>query len=81
MTRLGTVAESGLVRPDARSGRVHFFSGRTLASYHYSAFSFLGSVSIPSAGGAGTLVRWGTDGLALRTAEQIVIVRTPLVGP
>ncbi len=77
---LGTFPTGGLVEPDAGNGRVHFFAGTTLRTYHYRSLAFIGLAEISGAAGSGTLIRWGNDGLALRTASQIVLVRGTLVG-
>jgi len=77
---LGTFPTGGLVEPDVGNGRVHFFAGTTLRTYHYRSFAFIGLAEISDAAGSGTLIRWGNDGLAFRTASQIVIVRGTLVG-
>jgi hypothetical protein len=80
MTVVGTFPASGLVRPDVANGRVHFFAGTTVRTYHYRSFAFIGLAEISGAAGSGTLIRWGNDGLAFRTATQIVFVRGTLVG-
>ncbi len=77
---LGTFPTGGLVEPDVGNGRVHFFAGTTLRTYHYRSFAFIGLTDISAASGSGTLIRWGNDGLAFRTATQIVLVRGTLVG-
>ena len=77
---LGTFPTGGLVEPDVGNGRVHFFAGTTLRTYHYRSFAFIGLAEISDAAGSGTLIRWGNDGLAFRTASQLVIVRGTLVG-
>jgi hypothetical protein len=77
---LGTFPTGGLVEPDVANGRVHFFSGTTLRTYHYRSFAFIGLADISGTAGSGTLLRWGNDGLAFRTATQIVLVRGTLVG-
>jgi hypothetical protein len=77
---LGTFPTSGLVEPDVGNGRVHFFAGTTLRTYHYRSFAFIGLADISGAAGSATLIRWGNDGLAFRTTTQIVLVRGTLVG-
>lgn len=77
---LGTFPTSGLVAPDVSNGRVHFFAGTTLRTYHYRTFGFIALTDIGAAAGSGTLIRWGNDGLAFRTASQIVLVRGTQVG-
>lgn len=80
LSLLGTFPASGLVRPDAAGGRVHFFDGATLRTYHYRTFGFIGSSDISGGSGAATMIRWGSDGLAFRTGSEIVIVRGSLIG-
>ena len=77
---LGAFPTGGLVEPDVGNGRVHFFAGTTLRTYHYRSFAFIGLAEISGASGSGTLIRWGSDGLALRNSTQIVLVRGTLVG-
>ncbi|MGZ8493348.1 MAG: YncE family protein [Gemmatirosa sp.] len=79
MTVLGTFLTSGLVRPDERNGRVHFFSAGVLATYNYFNFSRMGAMPV-AAPGSTVLVRWGRDGVALGGGAQIVIVRSPIIG-
>lgn len=80
MARIGTMGATGLVRPDARNGRVHFLSSGTLRTMHATSFGTIGTASIPSASGATSIVRWGTDGLAFAGGAQLVIVRGSLIG-
>ena len=77
---LGGFPTGGVVEPDVANGRVHFLAGTTLRTYHYRSFAFIGLAEIPAASGSETLIRWGNDGLAFRTATQIVLVRGTLVG-
>jgi len=77
---LGSFPTGGLVEPDVGNGRVHFFEGTTLRTYHYRSFAFIGLTDISDAAGSGTLIRWGNDGLAFRTTSKIVLVRGTLVG-
>ena len=66
---------------DAANARVHFFNnnGPTIFTYHYSAFTSLGSFTDASLSGHKKLVRWGTDGLALGGGATIVLLRGTLV--
>lgn len=77
---LGTFPTSGVVEPDVSNGRVHFFAGTTLRTYHYRSLAFITLSDIPAAAGSGTLIRWGNDGLAFRTATQVILVRGTQVG-
>lgn len=77
---VGSFPTGGLVEPDVGNGRVHFFAGTTLRTYHYRSFAFIGLAEVSDAAGSGTLIRWGNDGLAFRTTSKIVLVRGTLVG-
>ena len=81
LERLVTIATSGAVRPDVNRGRVHFFQGSILRTFHPFVGGEIGGLSIAEADGATGIVRWGTDGIALRRADRIVLIRSPLVGP
>ncbi len=81
LTIVGTYAQNGVVRPDVRSGRTHWFSGETLTTVHYSAFTVIGTTSIPAAAGTTVMVRFGADGLALGGGAAVVFVSGPLIGP
>jgi hypothetical protein len=81
MSRAGAIPVIGYLRPDAANARVHFFNnnGPTIFTYHYSAFTSLGSFTNAALQGHKKLVRWGTDGLALGGGATIVLVRGTLV--
>lgn len=81
MVRVGTIPASGIVRPDAVNGRVHFLANGVITVAHYSAFTTLGTLAVSEASGGTALVRWGSDGLAVGGGAQVVILRSPLVGP
>jgi uncharacterized repeat protein (TIGR01451 family) len=78
-------AEGGkLVEPDAANGRVYYLvqnNGWSIQVYDIASHLRLGSMAVPNLAGTPTsLIRWGTNGLAFRTtANQIYVVRTPLV--
>lgn len=81
MQKVGTIPASGTVRPDAARARVHFLNGNTVRTYHYTAFSSIGSFSDASLADHTKLVRWGTDGLAVGGGASIVLLRGALVAP
>lgn len=55
-------------------------NGLTLSAYDMDRFVFLGSAKINGSFGAQSQVlRWGDDGLAIRTASELVIVRSSVV--
>ena len=81
-SRVGTLSASGFVRPDAARQRVYFLepATRTLRSFSTTTFAPTGTVTVPVGGDAtGSLIRWGTNGFAFRTAGQVIIFRTVLV--
>jgi hypothetical protein len=81
MQKVGTIPASGVVRPDAANARVHFLSGSSVRTYHYTAFTSLGAFSHASLDGHTRLVRWGADGLAVGGGTTIVLLRGGLVAP
>ena len=88
---LGTFAEPGpifsfpSVCPDLPGGRVFFLSrnagdGMTIRAYDARNYTLIGSIAIPGSDtNFGSLVRWGTDGLAFRGDNTVYLVRTDLV--
>ena len=80
-TRVATIPTTGFVRPDAQKSRVYFLdAAATIRAYTTTTFTSTGSLAVPGVGAAtGSFIRWGTDGLAFRTADKVVIVRTNLV--
>jgi hypothetical protein len=85
------------LRPDANSKRLFAvtalgldYSVATIQAFDLNTLSLNGSLDIPSLATTAipqyppytSLVRWGSDGLAFRTSsDEIVIIRSPLVGP
>ena len=81
LSRVGTLPDTGLVRPDAPGGQVLVLDGTRLAAYHITELIPLGALTVPMAGD-GRLVRWGSDGVAYRSGgARVVVLRTNLVGP
>jgi hypothetical protein len=81
LQRAGTYPVRGVVRPDAAKGRVHFFENGVLRTYHNVNQNLIGTLSVAPASGATVMIRWGSDGLAFRTASQIILIRSALIGP
>jgi hypothetical protein len=83
-TLIGTfpgIASFGwLVRPDAAQGKVYFLQangmGATLRIHDLNTFVLLKAIQLPGISGTpGSLIRWGSDGLAFRTSDnQVVLV-------
>ena len=84
------------LRPDANSKRLFGVtvlgldeSVATVQAFDVNTLSLIGSLDIPGLAVTAipqyprytSLVRWGSDGLAFRTSsDQVVIIRSPLVG-
>ncbi|MDQ1637861.1 MAG: trimeric autotransporter adhesin [Pyrinomonadaceae bacterium] len=71
---------------DSSVGRAYYvvgdqFSALTLKAFDINNFLLVGSLTIPGATGSPTsLIRWGTNGLALRTStNQLFLIQTALI--
>ena len=80
MSQVGSYPVTGIVRPDAANGRVHFFGGGTLHTFQNATLTNIGTLPVPNAGAALKMIRWGPDGLAFRSATQVLLIRSGLVG-
>lgn len=78
---------SGAVRPDLETGRAFFLREDEIRVADINTTALLGTLAIPTAQyePAATqrrhLVRWGTDGLAWHDADEVFLLRSPIVGP
>jgi hypothetical protein len=81
MRKVGTIPKRGVVRPDAANARVHFLSGDSVATYHYTTFDNLGTFTDPALAAHTRLIRWGSDGLAVGGGASIILLRGGLVAP
>jgi uncharacterized repeat protein (TIGR01451 family) len=62
--------------PDPSVRRVFFLQGDRILTADYRTFVTLDTIRVPGVSeGTCCLIRWGTDGLAFRTAKQIFILR------
>jgi hypothetical protein len=83
--------EQPVLLADAKSGHVYFLHGSTVSSestWTLSAFDMqtflpVGSIDIPGVKGiTGSLIRWGSDGLAFGTGgDQVFLIESPLFRP
>jgi hypothetical protein len=76
---------ASVVAPDAKARKVYYLingSGQTLLRvYDSQTFVRLGDLVLPGVpGGFSSLVRWGTNGLAFRTATQVYLLQNALIG-
>ena len=81
---LGTFFSPAAHAVDSANGRVYFAtsSGQNvqIRAFDINTFLPVGFTTLSGVtGGVTNLLRWGTNGLALRTSEQIVLVETALV--
>ncbi len=68
--------------PDAGTNRVFFLNGSHITSDDYTTYVTLDSMDVPEVkGGTNNLIRWGTDGLAFRSDQQVTLVRSRIVAP
>ena len=81
----GLGSSSQGVAVDTANGRIFFLVGDggqiQIRAFDINTFIPLGFITIQGVGGApGSLVRWGTNGLAFRTSvRQLFLIQTPLV--
>lgn len=70
------------VAADAALGRAFFADDEVgiVRAYDLNTFQPLGEVTV-GGGFTWTMIRWGTDGLALASGNSLRIFRTPLAGP
>lgn len=79
MKKAGTFATSGVVCPDAGSGRVFYMEQSSSYSTSYNqvsgfdpaTFTLVKRLTMPTYTSPGTLIRWGANGMAFRTADLI----------
>ena len=77
-------SSNGSMALDSAAGRIYFLSdsgsSTTLRAFDINTFLPLGSVTISGLNGSpSSLFRWGSNGLAFRTATQIFLVQSALV--
>jgi hypothetical protein len=70
---LGTYNASGSFVPDSAAGRTYFLSGGNLIVFDQATFTPIESFAAPG-GGGDSLIRWGTNGLAYRTGNEIILI-------
>lgn len=77
----------GAVRPDVRTGRAFFLTDRYIRVSDINTFGMLGTLPTPMlrfehpSAQRRHLVRWGADGLAWHDADELFLLRSPIVGP
>lgn len=77
----------GAVRPDTRTGQAYFLNGSGIRVADINTFATLAFIPVPPLQFESWheqrrhLVRWGSDGLAYHDADQVFILRSPIVGP
>jgi hypothetical protein len=92
MRRLGSFATTspGAVRPDLAANRVYFIESEYYYSYSYdkisaydpTTFSLIRRSSLPAViSSPGSFIRWGTNGLAFRTNNTLVLINSSQLVP
>jgi hypothetical protein len=80
LTLVATYPTDGVVLPDSAHDRTFFLRGGggnyTIDAYTQSTFQFVGSLSLNIVGGPHSFIRWGNDGLAIGTWQDVVVVET-----
>jgi DNA-binding beta-propeller fold protein YncE len=77
----------GAVRPDVRTGLAYYLSPSGIRVADINTFSTVGMLPVPPlqfeplSNVRRHLVRWGADGLAWHDADEVFILRSPIVGP
>jgi YVTN family beta-propeller protein len=85
LKRTGSFGTSGPVFPDGSANRVYFLEGQSssplkLAAFDPVTFALIGRQSLPSGlTSTGSLIRWGVNGLAFRSATAIHLISSSLV--
>jgi hypothetical protein len=80
MVTYGSFPANGPVATDAVHGKVYYHSGGQIRVFHYLTRVSLGSFAVAGGAPSTALVRWGSNGLALVTADSLVLVRSDLIG-
>jgi uncharacterized repeat protein (TIGR01451 family) len=79
LQRLGAYPTNGLVAASAQLGQVYFLSGTTLHVFDLSTFLELGEVVLPGeAGTALKILSCGTNGVAISTPSELMLIRSQL---
>jgi DNA-binding beta-propeller fold protein YncE len=78
-TLLGTLGGSGPVAVEADGTRAYFVNGSNINIYDLSTYLPLGSINVPGLSGGASLIRWGNDGLAIRSASTVYLINSSAV--
>jgi DNA-binding beta-propeller fold protein YncE len=66
------VSQASAVAPDSAAGRVYFLSGTQLLVFNQDTFTPIETFTLPA--GGGSLIRWGDQGLAYRSTNQVYLI-------
>lgn len=78
---LGSYGASGMITADANADRVYFLSGNTLSVFDLTTFAPVGQINLPLSGGATKILACGTNGVAVATGNQLLLVQSHLFPP
>ncbi|HEU4455973.1 MAG TPA: IPT/TIG domain-containing protein [Longimicrobium sp.] len=85
--RVGSCPSTGGVRPDVETGRLFMLSEQGIGVCDVNTFRVLGTIPVPFISFEHPynqrvhVVRWADDGLAYHDADELIIIRSPIVAP
>ena len=88
LVKVGTFpGQSTSMAVDPQTGRAFMLSGSEVTVFDLNTYQILGTIPLPPvafdhpARLFSALVRWGTDGLAFFDLDELIVIRSPLIGP
>jgi len=89
MRRLGSFGTTGPVRPDLAANRVYFIESdypysstyNKIAAFEPATLTLVRRLTMPAISSAGGFIRWGTNGLAFRTSNSVVVLNSAQLVP
>ncbi|HEX2166052.1 MAG TPA: IPT/TIG domain-containing protein [Longimicrobiales bacterium] len=79
LSKRGMIPQSGAIWPEVSNGRVFVAHDDQVSVYHPAALVLIGAATHGRTG-IHRVIRWGTDGLALAAADELVLMRGQLIG-
>lgn len=79
LRHLGSYPTNGLEAANANLGQVYFVSGSTILVFDLTTLNFIGQIDLPiSPGSATKMISCGTNGLAIATTSELLVVQSDL---
>ena len=76
---LGTLATSGPVAVEPDGNRAYVLTGNAIKVYDLNTFLPLDTITVPGLTGGSEILRWGADGLAVRTPSSVYLINASSV--